>query len=195
MDLQQFKNYLDRFNLPPELQLSFARLGKTRRIKKNELLSHPSEVHTKAFFILEGAFIIRYWQEEESWEKTINFHLDNYLPVMVDIHSYFDESPSQSSILAVQNSTVLEFPKAKIEPFFYQHPVALKFFIATMAHAVQTEHEYRIKLTTLSKEALYNYMESEHAPVVQRVPHKYIAEFIGITPEWLSKIKSKRRVS
>ncbi|MEQ8706452.1 MAG: Crp/Fnr family transcriptional regulator [Phaeodactylibacter sp.] len=195
MVLQQFKNYLDRFNLPNELQNSFFQLGKIRAIKKNELLSYPDEVHTKAFFVLEGGFIIRYWQEKEDWEKTINFHLDNYLPVMVDIHSYFDESPSHSSILAIQDSKVIEFPKSKMETFFYQHPPTLAFFIATMAHAIQTEHEYRIKLTTLSKEAVYNYLELEHNPVVQRVPHKYIAEFIGITPEWLSKIKSKRRVS
>ena len=53
------------------------------------------------------------------------------------------------------------------------------------------ENDFRVKLITLSPEEMYNHITEKYPAVTMNVPSKYIAEFIGISAEWLSKIKRK----
>jgi hypothetical protein len=46
-------------------------------------------------------------------------------------------------------------------------------------------------LNAYSNEEIYNYLIDECNSVIKNVPSKYIAEFIGISAEWLSKTKKK----
>ena len=60
-----------------------------------------------------------------------------------------------------------------------------------IVNALKQESALRKMINAFSKEELYNYLIDNCNPVIKNIPSKYIAEFIGISAEWLSKTKRK----
>jgi hypothetical protein len=60
-----------------------------------------------------------------------------------------------------------------------------------VTQALQEENDFKLKIISYSSERLYNYLITHCTKVIQQVPSKFIAEFMGISSEWLSKLKHR----
>jgi hypothetical protein len=56
---------------------------------------------------------------------------------------------------------------------------------------LQEINDFEMKIIAYSSERLYNYLIQNHPIIIQQVPTKFIAEFMGISSEWLSKLKHR----
>lgn len=65
------------------------------------------------------------------------------------------------------------------------------FYHSVVLRALLEEHEFRLKLIAFTSARLYDHLLSRFPMIVRQVPSRYIAEFMGITPEWLAKLKSR----
>ncbi|MEL7535162.1 MAG: hypothetical protein AAFN10_27915, partial [Bacteroidota bacterium] len=124
-------------------------------------------------------------------EITINFFLSDLHPFMSCIDSYFTQMPSSCELRAVADSIVLTMSKIDLEAMIENHPELRQFYHSRVVQALIEENELKLKIISYSSKQLYQYLIEELPIVIQQVPSKYIAEFMGISAEWLSKLKRK----
>ena len=165
--------------------------GKLLHIKNQSLLIKPNTVCDKAYFVLKGGFVCRYINEEFEIEKTINFYLEDFHPFMSCVDSYFSETKTQCELRAIANSEVIELDKKDIDIIISQDIDLFQFYHSLVAQALQEENDFKLKIISYSSERLYSYLITHCPKIIQQVPSKYIAEFMGISSEWLSKLKHR----
>ncbi|MFN3380107.1 MAG: Crp/Fnr family transcriptional regulator [Runella zeae] len=165
---------------------------KFQEVKNQQLLVIPGEICDKIFFVLEGGFVCRYVDEANEVEKTINFYLDNLHPFMSCVDSFFSELPTRCELRAISGAKVLVLSKKDLQLLMSEDMALFKFYHSMVTKALQEENDLKLKLIAYTSEQLYQYLIGQLPVVIQRVPSRFIAEFMGISPEWLSKLKHRK---
>ncbi|HJV18499.1 MAG TPA: Crp/Fnr family transcriptional regulator [Sediminibacterium sp.] len=170
-----------------EFQMLIPLFG-VREVRKMEFLMRSGEICRHGYFVNKGSF--RCYQIDDSgYEHIIEFNMEGNW--MGDPESYWKETPAAYSIQALEDSEVLTIDKS-----------ASKF---SMAHC-QNYLEYHMRLfmnyshslfkrlyddTILTAEDKYLLILENKPELLQRIPQKYIAQFLGITPQSLSRIRKE----
>ncbi len=181
--------YTTQFGLSKDLFQEIISNGKLITIKRNEKLLNIGEQSNYIYFIIEGGFVSQYLDENSSEYRTIAFFIENYQPFMTQPESFFTKSLSDCQLKAFKNSEVLAFHRDSIEKLSIQHKAFEAFCNARILEALILDSKMKSKIISLSKQNLYRYLIKDHSSITKNAPSKYIAEFMGITPQWLSKIK------
>ena len=164
-----------------------------KRIKSGTALLMPGSICTHVYFVVSGGFVCRYFNENLEVPKTINFYLEDLHPFMACVDSYFTQQPTSCELLAIRESVVLRMSKKRLDALLRDHSVLQNFYDNLVIQALVEENELKLKIISLNAEQLYQYLLEELPAVIQKVPSKYIAEFMGISAEWLSKLKKRIR--
>ncbi|NRT16501.1 hypothetical protein HNP99_002868 [Flavobacterium sp. 28A] len=182
-------NHAIQYGLSEDLIQEINLNGKQIEIKKNENLLNVGEYSKYIYIVIKGGFVCQYFDDNESNFRTTSFHIDNYHPFITQPESYFLKEPSDTQIKAFKNSEVIAFHRNTIERLSSKHNAFDKFCNTHIIEALIFINQIKSKLIGLPKDKLYSYLLEKHNPITKNVPSKYIAEFMGVTPQWLSKIK------
>ena len=167
--------------------------GTAIRLKSNQVLVQPGQINDTLYVVVEGGFVCRYIDEEKDIFKTINFFLPDLHPFMVCVDSFFKETPTHCELRAISPSTVLALSKQILVEIIDRDPQLHRFYHSTIIKALTEENDLKLKIIAYSSEDLYAYFLKKLPSLIQNVPSKYIAELMGISPEWLSKLKRLSR--
>lgn len=189
--MNKFLQSLQASNISPDKIESIISKAKLLNVKSQSLLIKSNTNCDKAYFVLKGGFVCRYIDEELEIEKTINFYLEDFHPFMSCVDSYFLETKTQCELRAIAHSEVIEFNKKDIDTIISQDIDLFKFYHSLVTQALQEENDFKLKIISYSSERLYSYLITHCPKVIQQVPSKFIAEFMGISSEWLSKLKHR----
>ncbi|MEM1323457.1 MAG: hypothetical protein AAGG75_24535 [Bacteroidota bacterium] len=160
--------------------------------KSKSTLILPGEICRNMYFIFEGGFVCRYIHPETGEAKTINFYLPDLHPFMACVDSYFTEVPTNCELKAITDSLVIALPKGHIDVLKEKDKHFSTFYNERVITAMTEENELKTKLIAYSSKEKYDFILKEMPSVIQSVPSKYIAEFCGISAEWLSKLKKQQ---
>ena len=163
------------------------------QVKSNTALLMPGATCSQIYFVVSGGFVCRYFNENLETPKTINFYLDDLHPFMASVDSYFTQQPSNCELRAIRDSVVLSMSKNNLDALLKSNPVLQDFYNSLVIQALVEENELKLKIISHNAEQLYQYLLDELPAVIRKVPSKYIAEFMGISAEWLSKLKKRRK--
>lgn len=177
--------------IPDELLEKLLDLGDLRQISSQQCLIGFGEYCTESFLVLNGAFVCQYFEQDTAVERTINFHTESFHPFMTSFESYFNNTKSTCKLKAVCSSEVLVFKKSVINELIESDPGINRLCFAGLSFVLTSEIRLRSKLTTLTTDNLYIYILQNYPQIIKRIPSKYIAEFMGVSQEWLSKLKKK----
>jgi CRP-like cAMP-binding protein len=184
---------LEHLHIPEETRMNIAENLEVLYLKSNAVLLKPGKTCTHVYFVVSGGFVCRYFNEHLETPKTINFYLEDLHPFMACVDSYFTQQPSSCELRAIRPSVVLAMSKKSLDQVIQTHQPLKHFYDSLVIQALVEENELKLKIISHSAEQLYQYLLSELPTVIRKVPSKYIAEFMGISAEWLSKLKRKRR--
>lgn len=159
-----------------------------QNIKTNKVLIGYGENCTDIYFILKGGFVMQLLKDDGN-EKTINFFLDNFQPFMTIPQSYFREIPSNYRLMAIRNSDILTLSKKDLLQAIENSPTIKDFYQSQIIFALLSELDFRTQLLTFSPKRMYELLISDYQQIIQNVSSRHIANFIGISPEWLSNLK------
>ncbi|MEO6979382.1 MAG: Crp/Fnr family transcriptional regulator [Mucilaginibacter sp.] len=163
---------------------------KVAKIKKKQFIVQPNFTAKTRNFIVKGA-MRAYVIGEKGDEHTILLGIENWW--ITDYDSYIYQQPASMFVVAMEDSTVLQLPFEKEQELKKANHSYEAFFRirAEMAHAYQQQR--LIASLTLSAEERYNAFAEKYPLIVQRVPQYVLASFLGMTTEFLSRIRSKKR--
>jgi len=131
-----------------------------------------------------------YYLDQDNNESIIMFALDDWW--VTDMHAFVMEQPALLTIDALEDSTLLQLSKKDLDQLYVKVPKFERFFRILMQNSYVREQLRVVQNLSLPAEKRYELFQKKYPKVMQRVPLKYIASYLGITPEFLSVIRKKQ---
>lgn len=180
-------------NLPENIPADFLSVVKEnshiRVLKKGEVLLEEFSQNQNAFFIIKGSFV-RYIVTPRGEERAIMFHTEEFVPAIGSVHIRSENSAVNYLIKANEESTVMEVNIA-IRDYITACKPYMDFASKNILQVFSVQNQIQNHLLGLSTEDFYHWLVREHRFILQRFPAKDIANFMGVSPTWLSLLKKK----
>ncbi|PKF73889.1 Crp/Fnr family transcriptional regulator [Chryseobacterium sp. PMSZPI] len=166
----------------------FCNLFTSKTIKKKEFLLREGEVCRFEAFITKGLFKV-YHIDVKGTEQILYFGMEDWW--LTDIDSFANESPSQLFIEAIEDSEVLIISK-KDKDFAYENFPFVEELFRIMTQKTHSALQRRM-IDNLSKTADQRYLDfiEKYPSLNQRLTNLQVAAYLGISHEFLSKIRRK----
>jgi CRP/FNR family transcriptional regulator, anaerobic regulatory protein len=160
---------------------------KTRHLKAGEIILPIGAICKNAAIVVNGVTRNFFYKED----KEITSWFDFEGSFAGSLYSFYSQTPSIEGIESIVDSLLLELSFENFTLLTQKHP-AFKQFRENVTNAFIANLEERGRIfQSCGAEERYEKFVKEHPNSIQKIPLKYIASFLGITPETLSRIKSK----
>ena len=170
-----------------EVELYISLLTKKSLRKKDYLLT-PGDICRYITYINKGC-MRRYIIDEHSKEVILNFSLEAYW--IGDLESFIFQKPTDFYIQALEDCELLQLSGEN----FYRACKEIPKFKKFHDDKAQRNHYYTLKRLSVAKSATpkekYLSLMKERPQLFQRVPLHYIASYLGIEPESLSRLRKR----
>jgi CRP-like cAMP-binding protein len=190
MDLDLLKANLARhISLTREEFNSFASFLKSTSLKKGEFLIQVGEVCQYESFVTKGC-LKSYYEDENGAEHVLDFSIEGWWAN--DLFSFFTQTPSQSSVKAIEDTEILQINKQDLELVYQRVPKFERFFRLLFQRAYIAQREQiNLILSTPAQERYLQFLDKK--PYAEkRFSQKDIASYLGITPQFLSALKKRK---
>ena len=164
-------------------------LFKEKKYKRQALLLQEGKLAQEVFFVVKGSLRL-FIHTEEGQERTCNFIFENEF--VTDLESFSRQTRATAAIMALEPSTCLTIDCNDLVEALKHSPATAEFF-RMIVEEVATDNMRRTKsLLSLSPEKQFDELLQNRPGILQRVPLRYIAQYVGIAPESLSRIRKRR---
>lgn len=109
-----------------------------------------------------------------------------------DLASINSQEPSIYATRTLADSSIYLLPGIRMEELLTRYPVFERYFRITFQNSLITHQRRLIQAYSFTAEERYDYFQKKYPQLEQYVPLKYVASYLGMTPEFLSKIRRKR---
>lgn len=166
----------------------FLSLLENRSIKQNELIEKTGEISTHFIHVKSGC-LMSFYTDPDGIDHVMQFSTAGWWTG--DMNSFSKKIPAAYTTRALADSELLLISKANLDALLDRFPNFEKYFRILFQNSLIT-HQTRILLTiSASAEERYTRFQKKYPSLEQFVPLKYIASYLGITPEFLSKIRRR----
>lgn len=167
----------------------FSNSFKEVKIKKRQFIVQPNFIVKNRNYVLNGAFRA-YVVDDNGQDSTISFAIEDWW--ITDYNSYILQKPATMFVVALEDSKILEISYEK-EQILKQSNHKFETFFRIRAERTAAFMQQRIisNLTQTAEERYENFIE-KYPQIVQRVPQYALASYLGMTTEFLSRIRNKR---
>lgn len=159
------------------------------KIKKRQFIVQPNFVVKNRNFVLNGAFRA-YVVDDNGQDNTIAFAIEDWW--ITDYNSYILQKPATMFVVALEDSTILEITYEKEQALKKEnHKFETFFRIRAERTAAFMQQRIISNLTQTAEERYENFID-KYPQIVQRVPQYALASYLGMTTEFLSRIRNKK---
>lgn len=196
----RFKSYLSTItHLPEDEWDKIVDYLVVKEYSDGEMIHCQGEVFDKISFLncgLARSYLIDHEGKDFTWSLHFNDHESNIKNLFItDYASFINLEPSQLYFEALADTEVIEIKKDDIDSLY-----AVSHFWANIGRMI-SERAYHFThhrtLSLLSKTAKQRYkaLLEENSSLLKIVPQYYIASYLGITPQSLSRIKKEMNIT
>ena len=159
------------------------------KIKKRQFIVQPNFIVKSRFFVLKGAFRA-YVVDDSGQDSTIAFAIEDWW--ITDYNSYILQKPATMFVVALEDSIILELSYEREQALKKEHHLYETFFRIRAERTAAFMQQRIISNLTQSAEERYDNFISKYPQFVQRMPQYAIASYLGMTTEFLSRIRNKK---
>ena len=159
--------------------------SKSISLKRNEFLAKAGQYNPYLYFVETGA--LRIFVEQEAEELTIRFGYQGSFISSLD--SFLGDRPSTFSIQALKKSQVKVIHKKDFKQLLDKNISFLQLWQKALEQLVLQQLEREIDILTQSPQERYKRVLQRSPQLFQEVPNKYIASYLRMSPETLSRLK------
>ena len=184
---QSFYTYLK--HLAPEIELnpkSIEPILKSQKLSKGEFVFHQGDICQSVYFTLQGC--LRSFVIKDAKEYTLFFHPENQS--LGDYESFQKGTTACFSCQAIEDSEILVIDR-KIIDFLENAPQGQKLLRLIAEDLAFFLRDKLLSLFLDTPEELYLKLLQTEPDLLQRIPQYYLASYLGIEPESLSRLKRR----
>lgn len=159
--------------------------------EKDTIILDIGEINDKLFFVEEGVLQEFSYQEEE--EEQVNTHwLMPEGSFVYSTISFINEVPTEMGIKAIEKVNLLYITKEDLQIVYEKVPQMERVGRLVTEQNLITYEKFLLLIRYRSSEEKLTWFEETFPTLVNRIPQKYIASYLNIRPETLSRVRSKR---
>ncbi len=180
--LQQYIPLSDR-----DQQLIIACL-RERKVKKGQFLVHEGAVSRCTNFVNEGS-VRTYFIDLNGQEHIVQFAIEGWW--ISDLNSFILQVPATFNVQAIEDSVILELPFESLELLYEQIPKLERYFRIVTQRAFVAFQQRIVQNISMTAEDRYLAFQQKYPKIELRIPQRLVASYLGISAEFLSKIKKR----
>lgn len=161
----------------------------SKKIKKKQLLVQPGFIAKTRYYIEDGA-LRSFVMNDAGQEITIALGVDDWW--MTDYNSYIFQQPATLFVEALANGTVLELSFENEQILKSRNPKFETFFRIIAERGLAAQQRRLIAQHTQTAAQRYESFAQQYPQFLQEVPQYIIASFLGMSTEFLSKIRNNK---
>ncbi len=182
------KNISKHITLTPDEAQRFVSMLEYKQVKARKLLLQEGEVCKSSYFVISGC-LRGYTVDKNGIEHVLNFAPADWW--IGDIYSIITQKPGMLNIEAIEDTEYLILSMANQEKLYLEIPKFERFFRIIIQNYLVANQQRLIDSMSLSASERYLNFCKVYPSLINRLPQKQIAAYLGVTPEFLSKLKSK----
>ncbi|HEY0045107.1 MAG TPA: Crp/Fnr family transcriptional regulator [Flavobacterium sp.] len=174
-------------DLTKDEQQHFLQLTEEGSFKTKTVLLEEGQVCRNSTFVNSGV-LRSYTVDDNAVEHVLNFACSGWW--IADMYSLISQKPGQLFIDVVEDAEVVLLSKENQEQLYNDIPKIERFFRILTENALVANQQRIIDNLSLPAEERFDKFCKRYPTLLQHVPQKQIASYIGVTPEFFSKMKS-----
>ncbi|WP_299549761.1 Crp/Fnr family transcriptional regulator [Seonamhaeicola sp.] len=186
--LDYIANYVHLTEAEVETLLSFISF---RKYLKGQYMVQQGDVCKYSGFVLSGCAKM-FYMDDDGQEHIVMFSIEDWWAS--DIGSFITQTPSDYHVQCLEPTEMILFSYDERDALFEAIPKLERFFRLIVEKALVASHKRIVRNFTLTAKAQYLHFKQQYPKIEQRIPQYMVASYLGITKEFLSKIKSQLAV-
>jgi CRP-like cAMP-binding protein len=160
-----------------------------KKVKKRQFIIQPEFVARHRTYVLNGAFRA-YVIDDSGEDHTIQFAIEDWW--ISDYNSYIYQTPATMFVVALEDSVVLQIDYDSEQKLKAAHHRYETFFRIMAERSAAYQQRRVISNLTRTAEERYKDFVDKYPLVAQRMPQYAVASYLGMTTEFLSRIRNKK---
>ncbi len=181
--LDYIANHIDLTHDEVEKLLSYITY---RKYLKGQYLVQQGDTCRNSCFVLSGCtktFIV----DEKGQEHIVMFAIEDWWTS--DLGSYITQTPADYNVQCLEDTEILQFSYETDEEMYKEIPKLERLFRKILEKAFVASQKRIIKSFSLTAKEQYVLFKKQYPKIEKRIPQYMVASYLGITKEFLSKIK------
>ncbi|MGE5943439.1 MAG: Crp/Fnr family transcriptional regulator [Flavobacteriales bacterium] len=159
-----------------------------RKYLKGQYLVQQGDVCKYSCFVISGC-TKTFYMDEAGQEHIMMFSIEDWWTS--DMSSFINQTPADFNIQFLENTELIMFPHDIIEDLYERIPKLERFFRQIIERAFIASQKRIVRNLSMTAKDKYLYFKNQYPEIEQRIPQYMVASYLGITKEFLSKIKSQ----
>lgn len=174
--------------LDEEEQDNFLSLLQEKKLLRKEFLLHEGDLCEQSAFVLSGC-LRAYSVDENGVEHILQFAPQNWW--ITDMFSILSGKPAHLNIDALEDSKILLLSKSNQELLYEKVPKFERYFRILIQNSTVASRQRVLDNLELSAKERFAKFCKTYPSLINSLPQKQIAAYIGVTPEFMSKMKAE----
>lgn len=185
---QILENISKIVTLSPEEELLFLSKTEIKQVKAKTILQHAGQVCKEGYFVNSG--LLRSFSINDNIvEHILSFACEGWW--ISDMYSLLSQKPGNLFIEVLEDAEVVVLSKENQDQLYLEIPKLERFFRILIENSLVANQERLMDNLSLTAEERFDKFCKKYPTLIQKVPQKQIASFIGVTPEFFSKMKAR----
>ncbi|PTQ99975.1 CRP-like cAMP-binding protein [Mucilaginibacter yixingensis] len=182
-------NVSKHIQLTDEEKEHFTSLLKPFKLKRKQFLMHDGDVCKQSAFVTSGC-LRSYNVDKNGLEHVIAFAPADWW--MADMYSLISGRPGTLNIEAMEETEMLMLSKADQLQLYQDLPKFERFFRILAENSLVAHQQRLIDRLSLTGQERYDKFCQRYPTLIHHIPQKQVAAYIGVSPEFLSRMRAKR---
>jgi len=182
------KNISKHISLTKAEQEYFVSLLDSKQIKAKHFLLKAGEICKESAFVTSGC-LRGYTVDKEGVEHILSFAPKDWW--MGDMYSMLSQKPGNLNIDALEDTEIIVLSKKNQDVLYEKVPKFERFFRIIVEKSLVSFQQRLMDNLSLTAQERYLKFCTTYPAIINTIPQKQVAAYIGVTPEFLSKLKAK----
>lgn len=189
-EYQKLIEHIDkRISLDEDEMQEFISYFKVTKVKKRQFIIQPDFVPKYRNFVVQGAFRA-YVVASKGDEHTIQFAVEDWW--ISDYNCYIAQQPASMFVMAIEDSIILQIDFESEQKLKASNHKYETFFRIMAERSFAGMQRRLISNLTKTAEERYDEFEKKYPLIANRFPQYALASFLGMTTQYMSKLKKDR---
>jgi CRP-like cAMP-binding protein len=155
---------------------------------KGDFLLKPGQPCQVQWFVTQGV-LRAFYEDAQATEHNVQFAIEQWWTA--DLGGFFKNQPAELHIQALESGRALALQAEYQEELLGNHPIFERFFRLIVQNAYAQAQRRILATLSLTAEQRFEQFLKRYPGLIHRIPQYHIASYLGVTPEFFSKMKSR----